>query len=134
MRRAVHKVGVVVLATLPLVAPLPAYAAKEDEAAGRVVAALKIADACKGIGKVGQGDNQSFVITASDMLKSQGYRGNRMRTILFYAETASLDALAKQALAERGVEAGNTGALCSFGRKVGSTSDPIGQFLVKGTD
>ncbi len=134
MRRAVMTCGVLAMAALPLLAPSVARAAKEDEAAGRVVAALRIADACKGIGKIGQGDNQSYIIAASDLLKTQGYRGNRMRAILFYGTTDSLDALGSQALSDRSVEWGNAAALCAFGKKIVATQDPIGQFLVKGTD
>jgi Family of unknown function (DUF5333) len=109
-----------------------AEAANHDEAAGRVMAAGWIADRCDGIATIGNGDNQSFVIAASDLLATQGYRGNRMRKLLFYASTDSLEALGREVLAARGVEANDEAALCRFGIGIVGTNDTIGQFLVKG--
>lgn len=122
-------------ATLSLLSALAAQPLWADEAQyaraeGNVVAALQISDACDGIGKLGQGDSQSYIMAATDLLGTQGYRLNKLRRALFYATTESLDALGAEALAARGVKAGDTSAMCKLGRKVAGKADAIGQFLV----
>jgi hypothetical protein len=121
-----------ILALLIGTAVGPLHAGENDLAAGRVMAASWIGQTCKGSRLVGDGDDNSFVMAATEILAEQGFRRQKMRTILFYGSTESLTALAADALAARGVDVGDKGAVCRFGKSVAGTTDPIGQFLLKG--
>jgi hypothetical protein len=122
------------VAALILALPFPAAAKRlsHDEAAGRVVAARDIARSCDGIGWLGGGDSQTFILSASDLLADQGYRRNKLHAVLFYAKTDSLEALGRAALAERGGDASDQSGRCRFGKGIAGKSDAIGQFLVRG--
>jgi hypothetical protein len=109
-----------------------AQAKDYDKVAGQVTAANRIAETCKGIGQLGTGDYQSYVMEATELLGQQGYGRQKMRALLFYATTESLDALADSILAERGVTSNDNEALCRFGRSLAGKSDTIGQFLKVG--
>jgi hypothetical protein len=110
---------------------LSAESSKYDQAVGEVVAAFEIYTACKNVGPNGPEDYQGFVFAATDILATQGLRRQRMRALLFYGKTESLDDLKGSALAARGVNPANSKDLCAFGKKVAGQNDTIGQFLVR---
>ena len=124
--------GLLLAATLCAAAAPARAAADHDAAVGQVMAASRIAKECKGIATLGSGDAQSFVIAASDVLAKQGYRAQKLRKLLFYGQTAWLNAQGEAALVARGVKAGDRASLCGFGHSIAGKNDQIGQFLVKG--
>lgn len=123
---------------LPLAAALlaggllsaPAQAASVDAAVGQVVAASQIAADCPKIKKIGNGDTQSFVLAATDLIAQQeGFGSQKTRGLLFYGKTKALNAAGAAELAARGVDLADKAELCGFGKSVAGKNDQIGRFL-----
>jgi hypothetical protein len=112
-------------------AAAPSYASSMDDALGRAVAAVLIADACKNVGLIGGADYEK---AAADLLATQGFKRGKVLQFLYYGKTDWLHQLADTALMDRGITRDDTGALCAFGKSVAAKDDGIGQFLVKGSD
>ncbi|WP_298912805.1 hypothetical protein [uncultured Roseobacter sp.] len=100
-------------------------------AVGQVAAAYEMQQECNSVGSFGPEDYQGFVLSATEVLKKQGLRKNKMRKLLFYGQTVWIQQEKARILAERGVNDNNSSAVCSFARNVAGKNDTIGQFLVR---
>ncbi|WP_299736223.1 hypothetical protein [uncultured Roseobacter sp.] len=123
---------VMVMVALPRVAV--SQSAAYQDAVGQVYAAYHISRRCEGFGTItGEGYTgyQGLVIGASNAMKAQGLRTQKIRKYLFYSRNEWIVYQMERVLADRQVPAFAPSRLCPFARKIAGKNDTIGRFLVR---